>query len=242
MPEHPTAASGDVVQSGTIYADGTYLDHNKSWHVEDSAWKAGKIVTMLSRHGLVPESVCEVGCGAGEILRQLSLVYPHTRFVGYELSPQAFELCRSRESANVHYENADLLSQSVHYDCLLCIDVFEHVEDYLGFIRSLKPKASYTVFHIPLDMSIASLLRSNMLHARKSVGHLHYFSRDTALATLTDCGYEIIDSFYTPSAFEAPGFGWRQKFYQLRYRCLFAMSQHFTVKLYGGSSLLVLAK
>jgi hypothetical protein len=106
----------------------------------------------------------------------------------------------------------------------------------------LKPKATYKIFHIPLDMSVVSVLRSLMLQARQTVGHLHYFSRDTALATLTYCGYEIVDSFYTPFEIDFPHGPWRHRFFQYRYRVLFGMSQHFAVKLYSGASLLVLAR
>jgi hypothetical protein len=197
---------------------------------------------MLSRNGLTPGSLCEVGCGAGEILKQLSHAFPKANFVGYELSRQAFELCKTRESTNVKYVLGDVTSADVFYDCLLCIDVFEHVEDYLGFLKSLKPMATYKIFHIPLDISVVSVLRSLMLQARQTVGHLHYFSRDTALATLTYCGYEIVDSFYTPFEIDFPRGGWRHRFFQYRYRVLFGMSQHFAVKLYGGASLLVLAR
>jgi len=38
--------------------------------------------------------------------------------------------------------------------------------------------------------------------------HLHYFSKETALRTLEDAGYEVLDYFYTPRSVElgsAPG-------------------------------------
>ena len=57
----------------TIYTDGTYLEQNPNWHQGDSAWKAGHIQALLERNGITePKSICEVGCGAGEILRVLS--------------------------------------------------------------------------------------------------------------------------------------------------------------------------
>jgi hypothetical protein len=71
----------------TIYSDGTYLRNNPDWHVDDSPWKAKHIAAMLERHGIVPTTVCEIGCGAGEILRALSThLEPSARFFGYEIS------------------------------------------------------------------------------------------------------------------------------------------------------------
>ena len=57
-----------AMNTNEIYLDGTYLDKNPGWHEEDSAWKAEKILKILKRNKLKPSSICEVGCGAGEIL------------------------------------------------------------------------------------------------------------------------------------------------------------------------------
>lgn len=71
------------------YSDDTYLQENPTWHIEDSRWKADQVVTMLNRANLHPEKVCEVGCGAGEILNVLSKKLPdNVQFVGYEISPK----------------------------------------------------------------------------------------------------------------------------------------------------------
>ena len=84
------------------------------------------------------------------------------------------------------------------FDLIMALDVFEHVEDYVGFLKQLRVKIEYKIFHIPLDMSVMSVMRmTSILNARDKVGHLHYFCKETALATLTDTGYQIIDWFYT---------------------------------------------
>ncbi len=71
-----------------IYEDGTYLARNPTWHEQDSAWKASHIARLIQRNDLRPSTVCEVGCGAGEILNQLSVMLGQAmRFWGYEISP-----------------------------------------------------------------------------------------------------------------------------------------------------------
>jgi hypothetical protein len=37
--------------------------------------------------------------------------------------------------------------------------------------------------------------------SRADLGHLHYFSEASALATLRDTGHEIVDFFHTDSSF-----------------------------------------
>ena len=54
-------------EAAEMYLDGTYLEHKPTWHVEDSPWKAKQIHTILSKNNIKPNTVCEVGCGAGEI-------------------------------------------------------------------------------------------------------------------------------------------------------------------------------
>lgn len=237
-----TSTNSNSEDATEIYKDGTYLENNKTWHVEDSPWKAKQILNIIRKNDIATNSVCEVGCGAGEILRQLSYAMPNTSFVGYELSPQAFDLCSVRESKQIRYKHKNILEEEVFFDCLLCIDVIEHVEDYLGFIKSLKQKSTYKIFHIPLDISVLSILRSSMMRDRLNIGHLHYFTRETAIATLQDCGYEIVDSFYTTSFCDLPRKTLKGKIAKLPYKILFTISPDIAVRLLGGCSYLILAK
>ena len=226
----------------TVYLDGSYLELTETWHVEDSAWKAKNVAAMLERNRLTPASVCDVGCGAGEIIRQLSTQFTQSRFVGYDVSPQAVDLARPREADNITFKQADILKEDVSFDLLLAADVFEHVDDYMGFLRGLKPKATFKVFHIPLDISVMSILLGSMITTRHLVGHLHYFTKETALATLRDCGYEIIDSFHTAAFMDLPGKTLKRRIAGIPRRFFFRISPAFTAQCLGGCSLMVLAR
>ena len=239
-----TKLTGEVGEGGALtdrYMDGTYLQQNPDWHVEGSPWKARQIEELLARSGLSPATVCEIGCGAGEILRQLSLNAPQTEYVGYELSPQAFALCQTRQSKRVTFYHENILEVDTTYDCLLCIDVFEHVEDYFSLLRGLKQKAKHKVFHIPLDLSVPSLIVGWMMWTRRQFGHIHYFTQETAIAALKECGYEIVDGFYT-AQFELGGSSWKGKIAYLPRRLLFSLSPRWCALLLGRCSYLVLAK
>ena len=144
-----------------IYREGQYLSRNPTWHVEGSPKKVFWIHKFLERNAVNPQSVAEVGCGAGEILVGLREHYSDASFTGYEISPQAFDVCHTKAGLNLEFLMEDLtVSSRSHYDVLLVIDVFEHVPDYLGFIEKLRQKADLKVFHIPLDLSVSSIVRS----------------------------------------------------------------------------------
>jgi SAM-dependent methyltransferase len=182
----------------SIYKTGEYLEHNRDWHTEDSAWKADQIAGAIERHNVAHARVCDVGCGAGEVMRQLADRYPASQFTGYDLSPQAYEMARQRETANCHFVLGSALEES-GFDLALAIDVFEHIEDCYDFLRRMKRIATWKIFHIPLDMSVLAVAVNNQMWSRREVGHLHYFSKETALATLSDCGYEIVGHQFTNS-------------------------------------------
>ena len=125
----------------------------------------------------------------------------------------------------------------------MAIDVFEHVEDYISFLKNIKTKARYKIFHIPLDLSVQSVLRSKpIIERRKKVGHIHYFTKDIAFATLQDLGYKIIDWQYTGDTIELPAKSTLSAVAKLPRKAAFMLNQNLTVRIFGGWSLLVLAE
>lgn len=123
----------------------------------------------------VQKNVVDIGCGAGRVIHELSKAFSdEVLFSEYDISSQAIEIARKYE--NVSFKCSDYLVEETEVeDLLLIIDVFEHIEDYMGFLRKLRNRASYYVFHIPLDMNIQWLLRDKQIDVRNDVGHLHYF-------------------------------------------------------------------
>lgn len=182
------------------YTKGEYLANNPDWHVEDAGWKAAAIHQILIKNNIHPSSVTEIGCGAGAVLYELSkLNSAVASFSGYDISPQAISMAAQYENNRLHYYSDDLLSIDAGLpDVLLMIDVLEHVEDYIGFLRKLKNKGKMFVFHIPLDLSHRTMLKPHILfQQRQSVGHIHYFTKVMIEWALADAGYEIIDQVYT---------------------------------------------
>lgn len=228
-----------------MYTSGDYLKKNPTWHVKDSLWKAKMILKMITQNDIMPKTVCEVGCGAGEILKQLQLNMPkECNFYGYEISPRAFELCKKRASDKIHFELRDiLLEKEVFFDLILLIDLIEHLEDYFNFLRRIKPKSQYKILHIPLDLSVQSVLRcSPILRCRELVEHIHYFTKEIALQILKDVGYEVLDYFYTARAVELPAQLVKSFIAKLPRKIFFTIHKDLAVRILGGYSLMVLLK
>jgi cyclopropane fatty-acyl-phospholipid synthase-like methyltransferase len=228
-----------------MYDDGRYLERNPEWHSGASAWKAAQIVKILDGAGIRFDSVVEVGCGAGAIIAELARYWPKRRLMGYDISADAAQFWARHAQSGVTYRNADFLATEEKADLVLAIDVFEHVEDYMGFLRRLSKRGEAFVFHIPLDLHVSALMRDRQISTREQVGHLHYFSRATALATLKDCGYAIERERFTPLSLETEegGRGLSTTLANAARRTLSRLaSTELSAKLLGGYSLLVLAR
>ena len=227
------------------YEDGRYLEKNPSWHVEESPFKVRQIVRMLKRQGLQPKTVGDVGCGVGAVLTELQAHLPHDCVCwGYDVSPQAIRLASPHGNERLHFRVRDIRRDSCEafFDLILVLDVFEHVEDYMGLVRDIRPKGDLKLFHIPLDLSVQAVIRRNgLLRRRDDFAHLHYFTKETALRTLTDVGYELVDYFFTPRCIEL-GDRLIQKIARGPRKLCFALAPDLTVRILGGYSLLVLAK
>ncbi len=228
----------------TIYTSGKYLDRNPSWHAEDAGWKAKHVADMIHRNDLSPAEIAEIGCGSGEILVQLNAMLKNSvPMFGYDISPQAYEIAKVRQTQTLQFYLTDLTEQDVHYDMLLVCDVIEHVDNYIGFTESLKARCNWAIFHIPLDLSVQTVSRPSSLgYVRGLVGHLHYFTEQSAIATIEHCGFEVVDYFLTASAVELNGGGWKRKLARIPRWTMGCLSKSLSARILGGYSIMILAK
>ena len=151
--------------------------------------------------------------------------------------------CFGSQVAYVHFKLADIRrEQDAFFDLLLVLDVIEHLEDYFSFLRDLKPKSRYKLFHIPLEISVQGVLRGKIfLRNRDLHGHLHHFTKETALRTIEDIGYEVLDYAYSPE-YELDTTFPRTKLMKLPRKSFFALHKDWAARILGGCRLLVLAQ
>lgn len=228
-----------------IYSSGQYLANNPGWNEEDAHWKAAIIAGLMKKHHISPQTLSEAGCGVGAILEGLSKKFPAiTMLTGYDISPQAIEQAAKKSNDRLRFVAMDITKERIpHSQLLLVIDVIEHLEDCFGFVRKLKAEADHFIFHIPLDMSFRTVMKPHvLLQQRQAVGHIHYFTEETALWLLKDNGYRILDKVYTKPVTDVqrPPSLWKGLKKNLR-NLSFALNKSASVKLWGNYSIMVLA-
>jgi hypothetical protein len=169
---------------------------------------------------------------------------PSCTFQGYDIAPQAIALAQKKENDRLHFTQADFTQVDASFDLILLIDMIEHVENCFHLLRQVRARSQYIMIQFSLDLTVGALLRSRTLLGFRSthghVGHLHYFTKNIALALLEDLGFEIVDAVYTPEPEPATDpFG---RALALVRKGLYGLDKDLAVRLLGGHKLLVLAK
>ena len=234
------------VSSNDMYVSGEYYKNNPDWDIADARWKTDVIFGLLEKNNVKPKQVIEVGCGAGENLVELSKKDSAIeKLIGYDISPQAIVLAAKKSSDKIIFYNEDITAkENVSVDLMLVIDVLEHVDDYYGFLRKLKTKSDWFIFHIPLDLSCRTVMKPHvMLQQRQSVGHIHYYTKEMVEWALRDTGYEIADWVYTKPIVDVEPVDSVKRFFKKILRNIsFAINKNWSAKKWGGYSMMILAK
>lgn len=224
------------------YIDGTYIKDNPTWHEEDSSYKAKIIWKILDKNNVTPLTFCEVGCGAGGILKYLQERFSENAiFKGYDISPDAIRVAKQKENDRLKFYNQDFLNSSEVFDLVIVADVIEHIEDYFKFLRGIKNRGAHVVFNVPLDAyALAVIDGKTISFARKGIGHLHIFTKDMVFSIMEETGFHIIDWAYNMDNKVGPTLKSRTSYYPSKIAV--KMNSDFLVRIFGGPSLTILAK
>jgi SAM-dependent methyltransferase len=230
----------DILQAMRYEED--YASNNPQWHLEDAEDKVGDVLTAIARAQLTIHSICDIGCGVGEVLAQLHRRLQTERTVGYDVSHYAIELAKQREGPGLTFLAADASSDSETFDVMLLLDVLEHVPDPVGFLKSVRHKAPTAIINLPLELSALKVLSGDSLaRGRRALGHLHYFNERLAFEMLREAGFEVRDSWFSP-----PGTGRavpdvKRRALRFGQRIATRANPSVAARTIGGSSLMMVA-
>ena len=224
-----------------IFGDGKYWETNYRFVQDHSKSTINSAIKLLG--DIQPESILDIGYGSGLNLRLLCDHYA-CRGVGCDVSEGSIRIAQQYKTPSIEYRLCSIEDVTEKFHIATMFDVFEHVDDYIGFLRKCHDKSEYFLFNIPIDMFVLGVLIDYYMTARKRYGHLHYFSKKSALATLEYAGYKIVKYKIVDSSWmnfkDQPGI---LRFIVLLLQLtLNVFSKDLKVKLLGSSSLLVLAQ
>jgi len=195
-------------QSGRdFYADKyrTTLEKEAEWLRRTAGSKADSVAVLLSRNGIAPHTILELGCGTGAVISELERRGTASEFVGVDYSEEAVEYLRNsnpRVTALVAditaVEEASSLPSA---DVFVLSRVLEHLEEPSDFLRAVRQiDFPYLVVEVPLeDLPIARLKSIVKDRADNAAGHVQFFTRGSLRALIQSADYEILDEVtYAP--------------------------------------------
>lgn len=228
--------------TNSIYTDGTYKKNNPDWHESDSKWKAGKILKLLKKNNINPTSICDVGCGSGGVLFELKKSLKNAKeLLGIDISQEAIKIAKKKESSKLKFLVAEFPAKK--YDLTMAIDVIEHLENYATLLNKLRPNSNLVVLHIPVDISVHSTLKKTFYsYAISTVGHLHFFTKESLIPILEHYGFEILDYNFTAGGIERISGTLSSRIGKFVRIISKIFGENIGSKIMGGYSLLILAK
>ena len=152
-------------------------------------WRHQVLLRQLTRIGHPVEKALDVGCGHG-VVRQLLERDLGFAVDGCDLNRRALEMAAKGKGRVLLYDifdrNPALLGA---YDLLLLMDVIEHVDDDLGFLKvaieHLKP-GGVVVINVPAHMAFYSKYDEVIGHKRRyNIAQIEWLFRHTNIEPLS---------------------------------------------------------
>lgn len=238
--------------SEKFYTSNKYWEKNPSYHSEDSFFKSKNFIKILKKNKFDAskiKNIVDVGCGLGGILKEIEkskFFSENTKFFGFDINEKVIQEANKNKEKSLNFFCDNFLNSKSfsEADLIICSDVFEHIQDYVGFLKKLSSRSKYFLFNIPLDISVRSILSDNLIKYNfENVGHLHFFNENISKLVLSYCGFDIIDTFYAKNFLNHSKKDTIKKVIgYLPAKFIDLISERFASKFIGGYSLVCLAK
>lgn len=143
-------------------------------------------------------TILDIGCGDGFVISELAARYPDTRFVGVDdaLRPEMVQGIQ----VNLPFSNVELYDSldriqygSESFDVVLFLDVLEHIEDDMLFLKSLLCHNS-----VPNGGCIITVPAFQRLFSSRDyfLNHFRRYSCQRLLLVVSEAGIEVMQHGY----------------------------------------------
>ena len=210
----------------TYAHEGEEAEHWRQWRLLNAEIKVDKIVTLW--RGAPPRAICEVGCGDGVILAQLSDRGFGEAFDGFEVSVEAVEIAKRNPAFRriEPYDGQRLPVRRRRYDLGILSHVLEHVPDPRALLAETARACQKVIVEVPLEDNVSARRPSKVAEFER-IGHMQRFSRGAMRELAADVGLrvdgEISDALTKEhQQFRTPGRARRRSGRCAKARCAFA--------------------
>jgi SAM-dependent methyltransferase len=193
----------EATVSGRDHYDGifqTQLQEEAEWLDRTSKHKADSIELLLSKHNIECETLVELGCGTGSVIRECQRRNLARSYVAVDYSRTAIDYL-AQNSHGIETYVADVMDPSIGLprsaDVVVVSHVIEHLEEPLEFLRSIQRlNFKYLIAEVPLDdllMGRLSALRTKD-RTQNLAGHVQFFTASSFCRLLRSSGLAVLGS------------------------------------------------
>ena len=196
-------AMQEAYRQPSYYEGGACGYADTSYTAQESALRATfkRLLHNLADRRLTGGTLLEVGCGYGYLLDEARPYFDHR--VGTEFSPQGAEIARAT-GAEVFVGGIEQISAERMFDCILAIQVIEHVYQPLTFVKQLINHTQPEGHIIIATPDIGGVLRKAMGRhwpSFKVPEHVGYFDFRTLSRLMEKAGLSDVRQLPYPHAF-----------------------------------------
>jgi len=224
-----------------FYSSGSFYDNNTT-NSFASKWKALLVTDILETIPQQLKIIADVGSGDCMVARHIANVKSNLLIDCYDVTPPEHRFNIDETPQLKFYPLSALESSDKQYDLIMALDVIEHVACPRTFLSSLAMRTRRVLLHVPLDLSVVSMLRPAILREQlESAGHVTFYNVETLRIFFHSMGmyptvFKLTDAYrqfpQNPTL--------AQKLVRLMRTVLACQSRTFSANLLGGQTALVL--
>ena len=202
-PRLTEIAMQEIYRQSSYYEGGTCGYADTSYAAQEPALRATfkRLLRNLAKHGLIGGDLLDIGCGYGYLLDEARPFFDHR--VGTEFSPRAAEIARAT-AAEVFVGGVERVPPEYKFDCVVAIQVIEHVYEPLSFVKGLAGHTKPDGHIVIATPDIGGALRKTMGRrwpSFKVPEHVLYFDFRTLSALMKRVGLSDVRRLPYPHAF-----------------------------------------
>lgn len=164
-----------------------YADYSRTgWRSLTALHKADNVEKLCG--SLPHDTILEVGAGDGAVLEVLRTHGFGQDWQALEISESAVSLLNAKGFPSQVFDGGNLPQADKSFDLVILSHVVEHLEHP----RMLLHEAGRVGRHVCVEVPVEDTFRLKDEHVFRSVGHLNYFTPQTARMLLLSVGYDLI--------------------------------------------------
>lgn len=181
-----------------------YIQKNPNMHLSDSFEKFSQISKLLGKESKY-DSILDVACGGGLVTKELQKRFKPKKIIGIDISRAMIKRAKEYDSENlIKWKVGDIFEYNVKekFDLVTCVDILEHVDDDLGFLKKVGEMGVSIIIKTPLEDSYFSRLIRKLrifdtwADTENRYGHIHHYNEKELISLINRSGFKIERSMF----------------------------------------------